>query len=67
MQVERIISKDNFIQTCNAYFVNDGLIETCIDTDDSLIINEVIDGASQVINNDYDALFDIIYEEGYAV
>ncbi len=67
VQVERIISKDYFIQTCNAYFVNDGLIETCIDTDDSLIINEVIDGASQVINNDYDALFDIIYEEGYAV
>ena len=63
VQVERIICKDFFIHSCNAYFVKDGTTEICIDTDDSLIINEVIDGASQDINNDYDALFDIIYEE----
>ena len=62
-RVEKIINKDFFIHSCNAYFVKDGTTEICIDTDDSLIINEVIDGASQDINNDYDALFDIIYEE----
>lgn len=62
-KVEDIISKCCFIHSCNAYFVKDGTTENCIDIDDNLVINEVIDGASRDINNDYDALFNIVCEE----
>ena len=55
------------IKLCNAYFVKDGVAKDCIDKDDLLIINEVIDGASKEINDDYDDLFNLVTEEQNAV
>lgn len=62
-QVAEIIEKDRQISKCNAWFVKDGTVTSCIDPEDSLIINEVIDGASAEINEAYDALFDLSLEE----
>ena len=62
-KAEKIIDKELFVKACNAYYVNNGISTTCIDIDDSLIISDVIDGASKDINDDFDALFDIKIEE----
>lgn len=62
-QIAKIIDTNMHIKLCNAYFVKDGVAEDCIDKDDLLIINEVIDGASKEINDDYDDLFNLVTEE----
>lgn len=61
-KVERIIDKFKQVDHCSAYFVEDGITRTCISEDDSLIQNEVIDGASQAINDDFNALFELSLE-----
>ena len=62
-KVARIIDESKQITECLAYFVENGLTKNCISEDDSLIQNEVIDGASQAINDDFDALFSLSLEE----
>ena len=62
-QIAKIIDTNMHIKLCNAYFVKDGVAKDCIDKDDLLIINEVIDGASKEINDDYDDLFNLVTEE----
>ncbi len=55
----RIIDESKQITECFAYFVENGSTKNCISEDDSLIQNEVIDGASQAINDDFNALFSL--------
>lgn len=62
-KVARIIDENKQINECLAYFVENGSTKKCISEDDSLIQNEVIDGASQAINDDFDALFSLSLEE----
>lgn len=59
------VEKHFFIRNHGAYFLENGEICSCLDLDDNtLIINEVIDGASSDINELYDQLFDIEYMRG---
>ncbi|MBQ9390336.1 MAG: ATP-binding protein [Synergistaceae bacterium] len=46
-----------------AWFVKKGKIEDCMDCELKQIRNEVIDGISDVINDDYDKLFDMNNQE----
>ena len=60
---ERVIGevgKELHIETCNAYYLENGEIQPCTEPEEEggLIINEVIDGASSEINGQYDRLFD---------
>lgn len=51
------------IKNHNAFFVEGGVINQCVeDSSEKLIKNEVIDGASDEINNDYDQLFEMAME-----
>lgn len=57
---------DEQLRICdhNAYFVDNGVINSCIENSpERLIINEIIDGASSDINELYDKLFDIAITE----
>lgn len=59
-KVDKVVDKFIRIKYNIAYKVDNGTIESCIeDTPEKLIINEVIDGASDNINALYDKLFDI--------
>lgn len=62
-RVEALVSKDIQIGDHNAYFLENGRIESCLEPveEGALIINEVIDGASAEINDIYDKLFDLEY------
>jgi hypothetical protein len=46
----------------NAWFVKDGRLEDCMDGDMNLIQNEKIDEISDVINQEYDRLFELHLE-----
>ncbi len=51
----------------SAYYLKEGYIRSCVDDEFEAIQNEVIDGASDCINNDYDAMLQLkeeIREEG---
>lgn len=62
--VKHLVDEKLFISQHNAYFVDNGQIQSCIeDTPERLIINEVIDNASADINQLYDKLFDIAHTE----
>lgn len=62
--IKNLVNEKLFINEHNAYFVDNGMIQSCIeDTPERLIINEVIDGASSDINQLYDELFDIANTE----
>lgn len=62
--VRHLVDEKLFISQHNAYFVDNGQIQACIeDTPERLIINEVIDNASSDINQLYDKLFDIAHME----
>lgn len=62
-KVKEIVSEDLFISSYSSYQVENGTIRSCKeDTPEKLIINEVIDGASSVINEVYDKLFDLYNE-----
>ncbi len=47
----------------NAWFVRDGKLENCMDSEVHLIQNEKIDEVSTVINEDYDRLFELRHKE----
>lgn len=56
----RILEKDKQAEFCNAYFVENGTIVDCM-AEDGLIKNEMIDNASEEINNEYDQLFSLAF------
>lgn len=48
------------LDSLEAYYVQNGGIELCLeDMDGELIDNTLIDGASQLINDDLDSLFEL--------
>ena len=55
-RVCNIVESKKHISLCDAYFVENGEITSCIDKETNLIQNEVIDGASQEINDTLDKL-----------
>ncbi|MGN1120201.1 MAG: AAA family ATPase, partial [Oscillospiraceae bacterium] len=62
--VNELVDEKLRIKEHNAYFVDNGTIQSCLeDSPEKLIMNEVIDGASSEINQLYDKLFDISNEE----
>lgn len=48
----------------SAYFVEDGVVEECLDREFEAINNEIIDGASDKINNDYEAMVELRHAYG---
>lgn len=62
--VNKLVDEKLRIKEHNAYFVDNGTIQSCLEeSPENLIMNEVIDGASSDINQLYDKLFDIANEE----
>lgn len=59
--VDAIVSKALWLSSKNfdSWFVKNGTLESCIDSEIKLIQNEKIDEISKVINQDFDRLFDI--------
>lgn len=58
LELEKIISRNKWIrfESFAAYFVEDGHITSCTDEEFQSIENEVIDGASEDINSDYERM-----------
>ena len=48
----------------SAYFVENGVLDSCLDGEFESIKNEVIDNASDEINADYDKMLDLFCHEG---
>lgn len=61
-QTDAVVEKEKRIERCSAYNVHNGHIYGCL-AEDRLIKNEVIDGASEEINQEYDRLFEIVNGE----
>ena len=57
--VKSILDKKTWIKQCSAFYVHEGHVLPCMEDEGVLIKNEVIDGASESINRDYDSLFEI--------
>ena len=57
--VKSILDKKTWIEKCGAFYVIDGLVSSCLEEDGVLIKNEIIDNASEIINMEYDSLFEI--------
>ena len=60
-QLSRIISKNKWLNydKVNAIFVQNGKIKSCLDEEFKSIENEVIDGVSEQINEDYDKILEL--------
>lgn len=61
-QINNLISVYKLLDSCDAYFVSDGKVQTCINNELYQIDNDVIDGASRDINDLYDNLMFISEE-----
>ena len=61
----QIIPMDSWLnfRAVSAWFIKNGIIEDCMDHELHLIQNERIDEISQVINEEYDKLFDLNYDK----
>ena len=46
----------------SAYYVEHGVINTCVDKEAEAVDNAVIDGASDEINTDYEEMVKLLYE-----
>ena len=57
-KLNQIVSKNKWLNfdRVNAIFVQNGKIKSCLDKEFKSIENEVIDGASEQINEDYDKM-----------
>ncbi len=62
-EVAKIINPLKWLQfeKLSAYYVESGAIRSCLDKEFESIDNEVIDGASDVINSDYDRMAELWY------
>lgn len=60
-RADEIISKALWLDdgSFDAWFVKDGTIENCMDTEVHMIQNERIDEISKVINQDFDELLEL--------
>ena len=65
-EVAKIINPLKWLQfeKLSAYYVESGAIRSCLDKEFESIDNEVIDGASDVINSDYDRMAELWYANG---
>lgn len=63
MKLDRIIHPLKWIEfkKMSAYYVEEGSIQSCVDEEFGAINNDVIDGASDEINNDYEEMADLYY------
>ena len=68
-EVAKIINPLKWLQfeRLSAYYVESGAIHSCLDKEFESIDNEVIDGASDVINSDYDRMEKLWYANGMEV
>ena len=68
-EVAKIINPLKWLQfeKLSAYYVESGAIHSCLDKEFESIDNEVIDGASDVINSDYDRMAELWYTNGMEV
>lgn len=69
-ELSEVLNENELISPdgCNAFFVTEGGLRTCKDRELNLIQNEVIDGASDQINDENDAIHDLKAElQGYTV
>lgn len=51
----------------SAYYVESGVVQSCLDREFEAINNEIIDGASDEINIDYEKMVDLRYDDGMEV
>lgn len=60
-EADKIISESFWLNyhQFNSWFVKDGMVENCMDTDIHMIQNERIDEISKIINNDFDVLLNL--------
>lgn len=68
-KVEKIMNRLKWLQfeKLSAYYVESGVIRSCLDKEFESIDNEVIDGVSDVINSDYDRMLELWYDSGMEV
>lgn len=68
-KVEKIMNRLKWLQfeKLSAYYVESGVIRSCLDKEFESIDNEVIDGVSDVINRDYDRMLELWYDSGMEV
>ena len=52
------------IEKVSAYYVEYGDMQSCLDEEFQAINNEVIDGASEKINSDYEKMVELSYNSG---
>lgn len=68
-KVAKIMNRLKWLQfeKLSAYYVESGVIQSCLDKEFESIDNEVIDGVSDVINSDYDRMLELWYDSGMEV
>lgn len=68
-KVAKIMNRLKWLQfeKLSAYYVESGVIRSCLDKEFESIDNEVIDGVSDVINSDYDRMLELWYDSGMEV
>lgn len=68
-KVAKIMNRLKWLQfeKLSAYYVESGVIRSCLDKEFKSIDNEVIDGVSDVINSDYDRMLELWYDSGMEV
>ena len=66
-ELQQIVASDKWIsfEKISALYIEKGMIQECVDREFQAIRNEVIDGASEDINDDYDKM--VCLKEKYAV
>ena len=66
-ELQQIVASDKWIsfEKISAFYIEKGMIQECVDREFQAIRNEVIDGASEDINDDYDKM--VCLKEKYAV
>ncbi|MDD3746878.1 MAG: AAA family ATPase [Anaerostipes sp.] len=65
----RIITPLKWIDSkrMSAYYVESGYIQSCMDEEFEAIDNEIIDGASDEINTDYEKMVNLLHDSGMEV
>lgn len=65
MDLNQIIDSNKWIdfKKLDAYFIENGVVESCLDEEIKEIDNAVIDGASDTINEDYDKMVDLKFSQ----
>ncbi len=66
-ELQQIVAEDKWIsfENLSAFYIEKGIAQECVDREFRSIRNEIIDGASEDINNDYEKM--VCLKEKYAV